>query len=131
MKIDLKRIIRRAVILLVIGSAAASGIGGADAGLGFILGGLLMIGSFGAACWMVRSVEGGGYSARAISALTTLKFPLVGFLAWVLFSYFHPLAVASGGMVLVTAISLDAVLSARAQDSSAALPSTANTTGNT
>ena len=131
MKIDLKSIIRRAIILLVIGSAVASGIGGANAGLGFILGGLLMIGSFGAACWMVRSADGGGYSANAISALTTLKLPLVGFLIWVLFIYFHPLAVASGGMVLVTAITLNAVLSARARDSSAVLPSTANTTGNT
>jgi len=129
MKINLKSITRKAIALLVVGAAGTGWLGGADAGLGFILGGLLMIASFGAGWWMTQPGPNGSFSQRRIVALTTIKFPIVGFLAWVCLNNFPPVAVALGGMVLVFSISLDAYISTRFADLS--LNSTANTTGNT
>ena len=127
MKFDLKSITRKAIALLGLGALGTAFVAGPDAGLGFILGGVLMIGSFGVGWWMTRPAEDGSVSNRRIGALTTLKFPIVGALAWVLFTHFHPVAVALGGMVFAFSISLDAWLNSRSDDFTA----TANTAGNT
>lgn len=127
MKFDLKSITRKAFALLGLGAAGTAFVAGPNAGLGFILGGLLMIGSFGAGWWMTRPAADGSVSHRRIGALTSLKFPIVGALAWVLFTHFHPVAVALGGMVFAFSISLDAWLTRRSDG----LTITANTAGNT
>ena len=111
MKTTLQNIIRKAIALLAIGSVVAGAFGGTSAGIGFILGGLLMLGSFGAGYWMTSPDADGNYSQPRILALTTLKFPIVGFLGWVLLTRFPPAAVVVGGMTLVVAMSLDAWLS--------------------
>ena len=127
MKFDPKSIARKALALLAIGALGAALIGGPDAGLGFILGGLLMIGSFGMGWLMTRPAEDGSFSQRRFGSLITFKFPLVGFLGWVLLSNFPPVAVAFGGMVFVFTLSLDAALTPHSSDH----PKTANTTGYT
>ena len=127
MKFDLKSITRKAIALLAIGAAGAAFVDGPNAGLGFILGGVLMMGSFGLGWWITRPAEDGSVSPHRVGALTTLKLPLIGLGAWVLFKNFHPVPVALGGMVFAFTISLDAWLNNRLAN----LTSPANTTGNT
>ncbi|MDG1483608.1 MAG: hypothetical protein P8R54_28720 [Myxococcota bacterium] len=130
MKFDLTSITRKALALLAIGSAVAAWQGGAGAGIGFILGGLLLMVSFGAGWWLSRPSEDGSVPARNISGvagLTAIKLPIIGGVAWLLFTNFPPVAVALGGMVFSFSISLDAWMNSRLPD----FKSTANTAGNT
>ncbi|MFT5679511.1 MAG: hypothetical protein ACI8RZ_000415 [Myxococcota bacterium] len=127
MTIDLTSITRKAIALLAIGAVGAAYIGGASAGLGFILGGLLMMSSFGVGWWLSRPAADGTVSPHSlgrVAGLTAIKFPVIGGIAWVLFTNFHPVAVALGGMVFAFSISLDAWLNRLTN-----LTSTANTTG--
>jgi hypothetical protein len=140
MKIDLKSITRKAIALLAIGAGGAAVVGGPNAGLGFILGGLLMMGSFGIGWWMSRPAADGSVSPHSLSrvaGMTAVKLPVIGIIGWVLFTHFHPVAVALGGMVFAFTISLDAWQNNRlaaltsAVHAPAAHPTTVNTTGNT
>lgn len=104
-----RRIFRISTAILAVLSVCAAVMWGVDFALGVLLSGILMMVSLGAGWWLTQP-DASGRIAPRIPLLLSFKFPLVMSGAFGLLALFPAPAVALGGVVLVAAITLDALL---------------------
>ena len=82
--------------------------GGLESAKGFTAGGLLMIGSFVYGCWIVSKM--GTKAPAGMSAMVTMKLPVLGLAIWTLLRHFEALPVVMGGCVVMGSIVMAAVI---------------------
>ena len=93
----------------VIAGASLSFLGGGlESAKGFTAGGLLMIGSFVYGCWIVSKM--GTKAPAGMSAMVTMKLPVLGLAIWTLLRHFEPLAVVMGGCVVMGSVVVTAIM---------------------
>ncbi len=107
MAITLRSVMLTAALLLGGLVAGALALSGADAAQGVIAGGMLMLGSLGLGAVLFRP----GAPPAAVSMLTSVKLPLLGLGAFLLFRTFPVLSVVVGGSVVVVAATALALFS--------------------
>ena len=104
MTTTLRPILLKAVALLLGGTGLAAWAADHRFALGFLLSGLLMTGSLGLGWFLTRNPD------RPLTALASLKLPVLGLGIWTLLQRFDVLAVVLGGSVLIAAIVLHAAV---------------------
>ena len=81
---------------------------GPESAKGFFAGGATMFGSFVYGCWIVSKM--GKEAPAGMSAMVTMKLPVLGLAIWSLLRHFEPLAVVMGGCVVMGSVVMTAIM---------------------